>query len=92
MRWNEILIPISMVAAQQKPVQLGHKADSQSSINAAVAAYQAVLDVDPENYQALVDLAQLHLLPGDDYVTGVDIPPYEGTYFGIEKRICQSRR
>jgi hypothetical protein len=30
-----------------------------------------VLDVDPENYQAFIDLAQLHLFRGDGYVTTI---------------------
>ena len=55
----------------EEALRLGNKADSRSSINTAVAAYQAVLDVDPENYQAFVDLAQLHLLLGDGYVTTI---------------------
>jgi len=55
----------------EEAVQLGHKGDSRSSITAAVAAYQAVLDVDPDNYQAFVDLAQLHLLQGDGYATTI---------------------
>ena len=55
----------------EEALRLGNKADSRSSINAAVAAYQAVLDVDPENYQAFVDLAQFHLLLGDAYATTI---------------------
>lgn len=51
--------------------RLGHRADSQSAITAAVAAYQAVLDENPVNYQALVSLAQLNLLLGDGYATGI---------------------
>jgi hypothetical protein len=55
----------------EEAVRLGHKADSRSSIASAVSAYQAVLDVDPENYQAFVDLAHFHLLMGDGYATTI---------------------
>jgi hypothetical protein len=51
--------------------RLGLRADSRISINTAVAAYQAVLDADPGNYQAFVNLAQLHLLLGDGYATSI---------------------
>lgn len=51
--------------------RLGHRADSQSGINATVAAYQSVLDEEPGNFQALVSLAQLNLLLGDGYATGI---------------------
>jgi tetratricopeptide (TPR) repeat protein len=49
--------------------RLGRGADSRNSIAAAVAAYQAVLEKDPANYQVCVTLAQLHLLLGDAYAS-----------------------
>jgi len=55
----------------EEATRLGLRADSRSSIADAVAAYQALLDIDPENYQAFVNLAQLHLLLGDGYATSI---------------------
>jgi tetratricopeptide (TPR) repeat protein len=71
-KWPEVSnTPLRQDASErlEEAVLLGHRADSRSSTNAAVAAYQTALDVDPENYQAFVDLAQLHLLLGDAYAT-----------------------
>ncbi len=51
--------------------RLGLQADSRESIERAVAAYQAVLEVDPDSYEAYVQLAQFHLLLGDGYMASV---------------------
>ncbi len=51
--------------------RLGLAADSRNSINEAIAAYRAVLAVDPYSYSACVSLAQLHLLLGDGYTSSV---------------------
>lgn len=55
----------------EEATRLGRLADSQSDIATAVAAYQSLLEVDPEHYQAFVNLAQLHLLMGDGYATSI---------------------
>jgi hypothetical protein len=63
--------PSVALARLEKAEQLGHRADSRSTVTATVAAYQSVLDADPGNFQALVSLAQLNLLLGDGYTTGI---------------------
>jgi hypothetical protein len=55
----------------EEATRLGLRADSQPGIAAAVAAYKSLLDVDPKNYQAFINLSQLHLLLGDGYAAGI---------------------
>jgi tetratricopeptide (TPR) repeat protein len=49
--------------------RLGRGADSRNGIEAAIAAYQAVLEIDPANYEACFTLSHLHLLLGDAYAS-----------------------
>lgn len=78
MMWHSQWPDLSAVSTQsvasdllEEAARLGHQADSQSSIAATVAAYQAVLAADPGNFQAHVSLAHLNILLGDGYATNI---------------------
>lgn len=49
--------------------RMGRRVDSRNDIQATIAAYQSLLEMDPANYQALVTLSHLHLLLGDAYAS-----------------------
>jgi len=73
-QWPDLSVavaPTDAASRLKEAAQLGLRADSRNGIIAAIAAYQAVLDADSNNYQAFVNLAQLHLLLGDGYTKSV---------------------
>jgi tetratricopeptide (TPR) repeat protein len=73
-QWPDLSVamaPADAASRLKEAETLGLRADSRNGITAAIVAYQSLLDADPNNYQAYVNLAQLHLLLGDGYTKSV---------------------
>ncbi len=71
-QWPDVSVPsvpADTAGRLEEADGLGRRADSRNGIEAAIAAYKAVLEVEPAHYQSSVTLAHLHLLLGDAYAS-----------------------